>query len=135
MKRVIACIALLAGIASAAEIREGLWEISVRAEVGGQPITQQPMVARQCVSQQSLQDLMGQLGGSSACRVSDFQESGNRATFNLACSGQMEVSGTGETQIDGDEFTGHMNLMVQIGADMNVPMVQNFSARRVGECQ
>ena len=47
----------------------------------------------------------------------------------------MQVSGTGETQINGDEFTGRMNLSVQMGGDQSVPMVQNFTARRVGECQ
>jgi hypothetical protein len=47
----------------------------------------------------------------------------------------MQVSGTGETQINGDEFTGRMNLTVQMGGDQAVPMVQNFTARRVGECQ
>jgi hypothetical protein len=135
MKLLIAATALFAGVASAAEIREGLYEISVRAELAGQPMTQAPMVVRQCVSQQSVQDLMGQLGGTGACKVSDFQESGNQAHWNLACTGQMQISGTGETQINGDEFTGHMNLMVQMGSDQSVPMVQNFTARRVGECQ
>ena len=135
MKLLIAATVLFAGVASAAEIREGLYEISVRAEIAGQPVSQAPMVVRQCVSQQSVQDLMGQLGGTGACKVSDFQESGNQAHWNLACTGQMQISGTGETQINGDEFTGHMNLMVQMGSDQTVPMVQNFTARRVGECQ
>ena len=135
MKLLIAATALFAGVASGAEIREGLYEISVRAEIAGQPVSQAPMVVRQCVSQQSVQDLMGQLGGTGACKVSDFQESGNQAHWNLACTGQMQISGTGETQINGDEFTGHMNLMVQMGSDQSVPMVQNFTARRVGECQ
>ena len=45
----------------------------------------------------------------------------------------MEVSGTGETQINGDDFTGRMNLSVQMGGDQAMPMVQTFSARRVGD--
>ena len=135
MNFLIAATALFATVASAADIREGLYEISVRAELAGQPMTQAPMVMRQCVTQQSVQDLMSQMGGAGACKVSNFQQSGNQARWNLACTGQMEVSGTGETQINGDEFTGRMNLSVQMGGDQSVPMVQSFSAKRVGECQ
>src|SRR4051794_5821019 len=135
MKPLIMTAALFATVAAAADIREGLYEITVRAELAGQPMTQAPMVVRQCVSEQSVQDLMSQMGGTGACKVSDFQQSGNRAHWNLVCSGQMQVNGTGETQINGDEFTGRMNLSVQMGGDQSVPMVQNFTARRVGECQ
>jgi hypothetical protein len=135
MKRVSAVFALFATVACAADIREGLYEISVRAELAGQPMTQAPMVMRQCVSTQNVQDLMGQMGGGGGCKISDFQQSGNRAHWNIACSGQIEVNGTGETQIIGDAFTGRMNLSVQVAGDQSVPMVQNFTAKRVGECQ
>ena len=135
MKFLIAAIALVTTAASAADIREGLYEISVRAQLAGQAMTQAPMVMRQCVTQQSVQDLMSQMGGAGGCKVSNFQQSGNQARWNLACTGQIEVSGTGETQMDGDQFTGRMDLSVQMGGDQSVPMVQNFTAKRVGECQ
>jgi len=57
------CLAPVAAIASDTDIREGLWEVSVQAEVGGQPLSATPMVVRQCVSNQSIQDLMAQTGG------------------------------------------------------------------------
>ncbi len=116
------------------DIREGLWEVSVQAEVGGQPMTAAPMVVRQCINNQSVQDLMAQMGGAGACQISDFQQTGNRAHWNLACTGAMEVSGTGETELGGDQFTGRMNLVVTMGGQ-SLPMIQNFQARRVGECQ
>ena len=135
MKFLIAAIALVTTAASAADIREGLYEISVRAELAGQAMTQAPMVMRQCVTQHSVQDLMSQMGGAGGCKVSNFQQSGNHARWNLACTGQMEITGTGETQINGDQFTGRMDLSVQMGGDQSVPMVQSFTAKRVGECQ
>jgi hypothetical protein len=116
------------------DIREGMWEVSVQAEVGGQPLTATPMVVRQCISKQSVQDLMAQMGGAGACQISDFQQTGNHAHWNIACSGAMEVSGTGETDIAGDQFTGRMNLVVTMSGQ-SLPMVQNFQAKRVGECQ
>jgi Protein of unknown function (DUF3617) len=119
---------------AAPDIREGMWEVSVLAEVGGQPLTATPMVVRQCISNQSVQDLMAQMGGAGSCQISDFQQAGNRARWNITCSGAMDVSGTGETEIAGDQFTGRMNLVVTMSGQ-SLPMVQNFQARRVGECQ
>jgi len=72
MKSLIAATVLFASAASAADIREGLYEVSVRAELAGQPMTKAPMVVRQCVSQQSVQDLMSQMGGAGACRCPTF---------------------------------------------------------------
>jgi uncharacterized protein DUF3617 len=117
-----------------ADIREGLWEVSVQAEVGGQPMSAAPMVVRQCMNNQSVQDLMAQMGGAGACQISDFQQTGNRARWNLTCTGAMEVSGTGETELGVDQFTGRMNVVITMSGQ-SLPMVQNFQARRVGECQ
>ena len=116
------------------DIREGLWEVSIEAEMGGQPMTAAPMVVRQCVSNQSIQALMAQIGGVGACQISDFQQNGNRARWNLTCSGEPQVSGTGETEIASDQLSGRMSLVVTM-AGQSLPMVQNFRAQRVGECQ
>jgi hypothetical protein len=134
---VLATLLLLAhasAVLAAPEIREGLWEVSVRGEVGGQPMSAAPIVARQCVSKQSVQELMTKMGGAGACQISDFQQTGTHARWNLTCSGQMDVTGTGETEIMDDQFSGRMDLVVSMSGQ-SVPMVQNFQARRVGECQ
>lgn len=94
----------------------------------------EPVVVRQCVSKQSVQELMTKMGGAGACKISDFQQNGTHARWNLTCSGQMDVTGTGETEITGDQFSGRMDLVVSMSGQ-SVPMVQNFKARRVGECQ
>jgi hypothetical protein len=130
----LAFLARAAGVLAAPDIREGLWEVTVDAEVGGQPISATPMVVRQCVGNQSVQDLMAQMGGAGGCNISDFQQSGSHARWNLACSGAMDVSGTGETEIAGDQFSGRMDLVIKMGGE-SMPMVQKFRAHRVGECQ
>ncbi len=117
------------------DVREGLWEVTVQVDMGGQPATAQPLVMRQCINQQTAQDLMAKLtGGGGACNVSDFQETGGRATWNMACTGQLNVTGTGEVTTRGDAFDGTLNLTVAMG-DQQIPMSQKFSARRVGDCK
>jgi Protein of unknown function (DUF3617) len=130
----VASISIAAAAFAASDIREGLWEISVQTSVGGQPITAAPMVVRQCISQQSVQELMAQASGTGACRISDFQQSGNHANWQLACTGAMDVTGTGETDIAGDQFTGRMDLASGMGGE-TMPMQQRFEARRLGDCQ
>ena len=59
-------VALLFCAATAAAqdpVREGLWEISIQGQIGGQPISSTPLVVRQCIDQQSAQDLMTKLTG------------------------------------------------------------------------
>jgi hypothetical protein len=134
---VLAALIFLArtgAVFAAPDIHEGLWEVSIDAEVGGQPISATPMVVRQCIGTQSVQDLMAQMGGAGGCSISDFQQDGPRARWNLACSGAIDVSGTGQTEIAGDQFSGRMDLVIKMGGE-SMPMAQKFQAHRVGECQ
>ena len=116
-------------------VREGLWEISVQGEMGGQPLSSTPLVVRQCVNEQSAQDMMAQLTGApGGCQISNLRQEGNHARWNLACTGQFEVSGTGEVTMRSDSFDGAMDLTVGMGGQ-SIPMSQTFKARWVGACK
>jgi hypothetical protein len=137
IRLLLLCAALLASQSAKAEdqLQEGLWEITVRMEVAGQPATTAPLVVRQCINQQSAQDLMTQLtGAAGGCQVSDLRQEGNRARWNLTCSGQIELTGTGDVTITAGGFDGTLNAMIAMGGTP-VPIMQTFGARRVGECQ
>jgi hypothetical protein len=130
------CTALLMPLSAAADaLREGLWDVTVRMEIGGQPATAQPLVVRQCINQQSAQDLVAKLtGAGGGCQVSDLQQEGNRARWNMTCTGQIELTGTGDVTITGDGFDGTLNATIGMGGTP-VPILQTFGARRVGDCQ
>ena len=126
---------LCMGAAMSADlVKEGLWEISAQASIEGQPATTAPMVVRQCITNQSAQDLISQLTGGGACQISDFKQDGSRARWNLACSGQVSVNGTGEVVMRSDGFSGVLNVTVGMSGQ-SVPMTQTFGARWVGECK
>jgi hypothetical protein len=130
------CTALLTSLSAAAdELREGLWEVTVRMEIGGQPASAAPLVVRQCINQQSARDLVTQLtGAAGGCQVADLRQEGNRAHWNMTCSGQLELTGSADVTITGDGFEGTLYAMIGMGGS-TVPMLQTFSARRTGECQ
>lgn len=116
-------------------VREGLWEISIQGQIGGQPISNTPLVVRQCIDQQSAQDLMAKLaGGAGGCQISDFSREGNHTRWSLACTGQVDVSGTGEVTMNSNGFNGTLDLNVGMGGQ-TVPMLQTFEARWVGVCK
>jgi hypothetical protein len=132
---IVALILCATPAAAQDSIREGLWEISIQGLVGGQPMSSTPMVMRQCITQQSAQDLMAQLaGGAGGCQISNFNREGARARWTLACTGQVDVSGTGDVTMTSYGFTGTLDLNVGMGGQ-SVPMQQSFDAHWVGPCK
>ena len=116
-------------------VKEGLWEINLQAEVGGQAMSSTPLVVRQCLTNQAVQDLMTQLNGvAGGCQVSDFREESSRARWNMSCSGQISLSGTGEVVFGHETFNGTMSMLVGI-AGQTLPLLQTFNARWVGDCK
>lgn len=136
-RHVAVCAALLSPTLVHAEthLQEGLWEVTVQMDVGGQPATATPLVTRQCITQQSAQDLINQLAGTSGgCEVANLQQEGAEASWHLSCNGQVEVRGNGQLTMTSNGFDGSLDAMVGM-AGQSVPVHQTFSARRVGDCQ
>jgi hypothetical protein len=140
MNRFLIALWVVAGYLSAAPVlganlvKEGLWEINAQATIGGQPATAAPMVMRQCITGQTAQDLMSQLTGGGGCQISDYQQDGSRARWNLTCTGQVSVSGKGEVLMRSDGFSGTLDVVVGMSGQ-SVPMTQTFDARWVGDCK
>ena len=61
------------------DILEGLWEISMRMEVGGQPASATPLVVRHCINEQTAQELMSQLTGGGGAGGANFRTFSRRA--------------------------------------------------------
>ena len=138
--RIIAFISMLGGVvvvqpARALDaIQSGLWEISIQASLGGQPMTEQPMTLRQCITSETAAELMAQLTSGGGCQISDYRQEGNRVRWNMTCTGLAEVSGSGEVTISDANLSGSMQLVVTMSGQQ-VPMAQNFEAHRVGDCR
>ena len=117
-----------------ADLQEGLWEVSVTMSIAGQATSAQPLVVRQCIAQQSAQELMSRLSGAGTCSTADLQQEGGRATWRLTCSAPMQIDADGEASFQGDSFEGAMNGQIGMG-EQKLPFSQSFRAHRVGACQ
>jgi hypothetical protein len=131
-------VLLLSGAAlaqTADAVKEGLWEISIRSDMAGQSVTQAPIVVRQCITQTTARELMNQLAGATgSCQVSNLTQSGATSRWNMSCTGQVEVTGTGELTMQSDGFNGGMSLLVTMGGQ-TVPLNQSFEAHWTGPCK
>jgi hypothetical protein len=132
----IAAIALLGMPAAWAQndLQEGLWEVSVTMEMGGQPASAKPFVMRQCIAQTTAQDVMAKLVGAGNCSTGNLKQDGNRATWTVTCTTPVELDAEGSATFGRDTFDGSMSGQIGM-SNQKLPFSQNFTARRVGACQ
>ena len=116
------------------DLQEGLWEFSVTMAIGGQAASEQPLVMRQCVSQQNAQELVSRLTGAGTCNTTDVRQDGNRASWKVACTNPVELEADGSASFAGDRFEGAMSGQIGMSGQ-RLPFTQNFQARRIGPCQ
>jgi hypothetical protein len=136
-RRCAICAALLLPALGHAQtaLQEGLWEVAVQMDVGGAPTSDAPLVTRQCITQQTAQDLINQLAGTAGgCQIANLEQNGNEASWVMSCTGSVKVDGTGRLMLTSTGFQGMMDAWVTI-SDRRVPVHQTFSAQRVGDCQ
>ena len=136
----IACaVAIVLGVSAVmaqSPIREGRWEITVQMQIPNMPTGMPPQKIVQCITKGHLADPGKALPGgpdpndkNALCKVSDYKTSGNKITWNLACSGPNAMSGSGEIVVDGDSYKGAMNMKSDKG-----DMAMKYSAKRLGDC-
>jgi hypothetical protein len=130
----MATVIAMPGAWAQTDLQEGLWEISVNMELGGQPASEKPLVMRQCIAQQSAQELMSKLAGAGTCSTTDLRQEGNRATWKVACSSPVELAASGSADFQSESFEGSMNGRIAAG-NQQLGFSQTFRARRVGACQ
>jgi hypothetical protein len=123
--------------AIAGSFRDGLWEMTIRAEVpGAKPLP--PIVLKKCISAQEIQDLQAKASrppGSDQCRVFDQRNQGNSTTWKIECTGRMKIVGEGSVTSSGDSYA-MQSTMVMTAADGKVMQVKNaLSGKRLGECK
>jgi hypothetical protein len=121
----------VAGPQVRAQEADDLYEVTVRMEMVGMPMQLPPTTQRVCVRK----------GGNDAdlvphrdnCTVSDARRTGNRLTFQMACSGREPMTGAGDFTMSGGGYDGRIRLKGRMEGQ-DVEMVLAVAGRRVGGC-
>lgn len=117
--------------------REGLWEMTVRAEVpGSKPVP--PLTLKKCITAKEIQELQARASqppGSDKCRVLDQRTQGATTTWRLECTGRTKIAGDGSVTFSGDAYA-LQSTMVITGSDGKAMQVRNeLNGRRIGDCK
>jgi hypothetical protein len=136
----ILCVALALAVtaslatAQSSPMRPGRYEVTAQMEMPNMPVQMPAMKNTQCVTQQQIDGQtkgvpMGPQKNPNDCKVSDYKVSGNTVTWNMACTGQQPMTGSGEMRFNGDSYEGTMKMMMQ-GMEMSMKL----SGKRLGDC-
>ncbi len=118
-------------------MKEGLWEITVKMEVPGMPANVPPQAVKQCITQKDLQDPRKTMPGGdpkdNRCQVTDHKIQGNTATWKMACKGPEEMSGSGTMTYGGTSYTGTNTMTMKQGGQVRTMNMQ-YSGKHIGPC-
>lgn len=144
MRYVTTCVlaaAVLSGGAHAAapNMKDGLWEITVKTDMPGMPAGMKPQVVQQCITKKDLEDprKTAPSGGDpkdSRCQMTDYKMQGNTATWNMACKGEDAMTGSGSVTYGGTSYSGTNKMtMKRGGKDQTVTM--QYAGKHIGDCK
>lgn len=124
--------------AATPNMREGLWEITMKMEMAGMPQGMPPQTLQHCVTKQDLDNpqkmAIGPEAKDSKCEVTDHRMQGNTATWKMACRGAQPMTGSGTVTYSGTSYTGSNRMTVQQGGK-TMDMTMNYSGRYLGPCR
>lgn len=124
--------------AAAANMKEGLWEITMKMEAPGMPAGMKPQVVQQCITKKDLDDPRKTTPGndpkSDRCQVSDYKMQGNTATWNMACKGENAMTGSGSVTYSGTSYSGTNKMTMKQGGQLQT-MTMHYSGKHLGECK
>lgn len=137
-------IAVFAGLAmaplsQAADISQGLWEITMESRVAESPgFTPAPYQLTKCFTAQDAKDpskILGEVAnpGASGCTYTERNYSGNTFSFAMQCAGTFGIVSTGKVSFTGDTMNGNIAAKANV-AGKDVEMQNKITARRVGGC-
>ncbi len=129
--------------AAQADIRPGLWNMSVEFSVPADPAFKQPAISRpQCLTAADARDpsrLLAEMSmpGATACAISGKTGSSGHFEFHVKCEGIFAIGGHGSVDYTPDAMQGTLNLDFNLsdpGAAKRTGSVSRIAARRVGDC-
>jgi hypothetical protein len=129
--------------AAQADIRPGLWDMSVEFSVPSDPAFKQPAISRQqCLTAAEARDpsrLLTEMSvpGATSCAFSGKGGSSGHFEFDVKCEGILAIGGHGSVDYTPTTLQGTLNLDFGLGdteAAKRTGSVSRIAARRIGDC-
>ena len=132
--RTLVAVAALALVATPAAAQEkgDQWEITVKMEMPGMPMSMPPQTTRVCMPRNAREEALVPQKGND-CRMVDNRKVGNTLHYRMECPGKDAMTAEGEITYAGDSYNGKMKMTGKSGGDA-FEMSQTYSGKKVGEC-
>ncbi len=115
-----------------AQEKDELWDVTVKMEMPGMPISMYPRTSRVCLEKGAKDDsYLPKQGGE--CKTTEGSRSGNKYTFKMVCEGKNRMTGAGEITFADGAYDGRMK-MTGTREGQAIDMTQIYSGKRVGAC-
>jgi hypothetical protein len=136
MAMVAALFIVWAGSASA-ELKEGLWEITTRADMKGMPGIKMPgTTVRQCITKQDVAPKPQHRQPGQDCKITEQRVVGDTATYAMVCTSKdgsvMETSG--KMTFRGNSFNGTTLVKMKGKGHQDMEMTSTTSGKYLGAC-
>ena len=120
--------------AAQSPMRPGNWEVTMEMDMPGMPMKMPPMKTTRCVTQQEIDSPnrglpSGPQKNPNDCKITDYKQSGNTVSWNVACAGQQPMTGSGELRFNGDAYDGIIKMMMN-----QQQMAMKMAGKRLGDC-
>lgn len=134
MKELLSGMVLLAMVSSASVWAEGsdeLWEVKAKMDMGiSIPGMQMPAVTNTVCLAKGGEYKPEKFLQEKNCEMTDLKVNGNKTSWKVRCSGQVDMEAQGEVIRNADTLSGVVYVTTN-----GMQMTQNISGKRIGTCQ
>lgn len=132
----IASLAACGGGQSGPNMKEGLWEITVKMDMPGMPMQMPPQSYRHCLSQKDMVPKTQEQPGQTGCKEVKREVKGDTVSWVVECRAEEgTVTNSGTLTYRGDTLEGLVKVRVPDGRKGTMEMTQHMNGKWVGPCK
>jgi hypothetical protein len=132
MRLVLASLFCVVAGTALADIQAGNWEMTVTTSIEGMPGAMAPITQSRCLTDAEAKDPSRLIGQGAGCEFSNRQDTGSQITFDVTCTGQVTLSGSGAVQYTAQTVDGTLDLTAR---NPRIVTRSQLTAKRLGECK
>jgi len=122
---------------TAANFRDGIWEMTLKSDVPGVQ-SMPPMVLKRCITAKEMQDLQAkatQPPGADQCKVLEQKTSGATTTWKIECTGKTKIKGAGTVTVGSDTYSMQSQVSMVLPEGKTMDIKSSMTGKRLGECK
>ena len=132
----IASLAACGGGPGGPNMKEGLWEITIRMDMPGMPMPMPPQTYRHCLTHKDMVPNTQEQPGQTNCREVKREVKGDTVSWVIECTApEGAVISSGTVTYRGDAMEGAVKVRVPDGKRGAMEMTQQMNGKWVGPCK